>query len=92
LVLELKENIAKVGADLKERLVRSLKSTWTSINSFAQAHRGGPVNTEVEIDEQVTKAIQEAQQQQLDTSTDMECKSLTDNNNNNWVWRSYLSS
>ncbi|RWS26786.1 phospholipase DDHD2-like protein [Leptotrombidium deliense] len=37
--LELKENIFKVGSDIKQKVVESLKSTWNSISDFARAHQ-----------------------------------------------------
>uniref|UniRef100_A0A1I8ID78 DDHD domain-containing protein n=1 Tax=Macrostomum lignano TaxID=282301 RepID=A0A1I8ID78_9PLAT len=37
--LELRDGLARVGADLKARLVDSLRSTWASLQGFAQAHR-----------------------------------------------------
>jgi hypothetical protein len=28
-----------MGSDLKQRIIESVKATWNSINSFAQAHK-----------------------------------------------------
>ena len=49
-VLELKENLARMGSDLKQRIVDSVKYTWKAVNDFAQAHRTTPVKVEEEVD------------------------------------------
>ncbi|VDL20598.1 unnamed protein product [Hymenolepis diminuta] len=36
--LELKDNIARVGADITSKFYQSLKSTWRSLQEFASAH------------------------------------------------------
>ncbi|XP_013407537.1 phospholipase DDHD2 [Lingula anatina] len=49
--LELKESLSRYGADLKQKIVQSLKGTWNMINDFARAHRSTPeeiVNSEVD--------------------------------------------
>jgi hypothetical protein len=51
LLPELKESLARVGADLKQKLIDSVKYTWNSINEFARAHRSTAQEVESEIDE-----------------------------------------
>ncbi|VDN13278.1 unnamed protein product [Dibothriocephalus latus] len=36
--LELKDNLARVGADIKSRVYESLRSTWRTLQEFASAH------------------------------------------------------
>ncbi|XP_052266093.1 phospholipase DDHD2-like isoform X2 [Dreissena polymorpha] len=36
--LELKESLARMGTDIKQKIIDSLKSTWMSLNNFARAH------------------------------------------------------
>lgn len=38
--LELRENLSRIGANLKQRFVESVKETWATINDFARAHTG----------------------------------------------------
>ena len=39
-MLELRENLSRIGANLKQRFVESVKETWATINDFARAHTG----------------------------------------------------
>lgn len=39
LLSELKESLSRVGSDLKQKVIESVKSTWRTINDFALAHR-----------------------------------------------------
>uniref|UniRef100_A0A5K3EY82 DDHD domain-containing protein n=1 Tax=Mesocestoides corti TaxID=53468 RepID=A0A5K3EY82_MESCO len=43
--LELKDNIARVSADITSRVYQSLRSTWRTLQEFASAHTA-PVETE----------------------------------------------
>lgn len=36
--LELRENLTRLGANLKQSLIESARKTWESINEFARAH------------------------------------------------------
>jgi hypothetical protein len=38
-----------MGSDLKQRIVESVKATWRSIHSFAQAHKTSPVSQDEDI-------------------------------------------
>lgn len=45
-VLELKETMARVGADLKQRVVDSMKSTWNSLYQLALFNKQSTSSTE----------------------------------------------
>ncbi|VDM25532.1 unnamed protein product [Hydatigera taeniaeformis] len=50
--LELKDNIARVGADISARVYQSLRSTWRTLQEFAAAHTiSGATKNEGEEDE-----------------------------------------
>ncbi|XP_067928584.1 phospholipase DDHD2-like [Watersipora subatra] len=74
--LELKENIVKVGADIKDRVMRSIKSTWTTINDFARAHTSGGTDNQPSTEEQTSqefdKAIESVVEDKLDTQSELE--------------------
>ncbi|VDN99670.1 unnamed protein product [Rodentolepis nana] len=48
--LELKDNIARVGADITSKLYQSLKSTWRSLQEFASAHTSSGASKSQEDD------------------------------------------
>ncbi|XP_053407052.1 phospholipase DDHD2-like isoform X2 [Mercenaria mercenaria] len=56
--LELKESLARMGTDIKQKIVDSLKSTWTSINNFARAHQ-----SDVSLEEQVASEMSQISRQ-----------------------------
>lgn len=57
--------------------MRSLKSTWATINDFAKAHRSTASATEEELSHHVDDMIQSAvQDEKADLSADMECMYL----------------
>ena len=58
-----------MGADLKQRIVESVRSTWASINSFAQAHRGG----EATVEETVDSALQQLSEEEERAETECMC-------------------
>jgi len=37
-----------MGADIKQKILDSFKSTWTSINNFARAHQSETLEQQVE--------------------------------------------
>ena len=39
-MIELKENISKMGANIKRNLINSVQNTITAIQDFARAHTG----------------------------------------------------
>ncbi|XP_046327437.2 phospholipase DDHD2-like isoform X2 [Haliotis rufescens] len=63
--LELRESLTRVGNDLKNKLMDSLRSTWNSIHDFAMAHRAAatPESLQQEMDKEMTSVIQQLQQQ-----------------------------
>nr|CAD7400533.1 unnamed protein product [Timema cristinae] len=48
--LELKETMARVGADLKQRVIESVKSTWNTVYQLAMFHRTEDQALEQEVD------------------------------------------
>jgi hypothetical protein len=50
IVLELKETMARVGADLKQRLMESVRSTWNTVYQLAMFHRSDDQALEQEVD------------------------------------------
>ncbi|KAL5112628.1 Phospholipase DDHD2 [Taenia crassiceps] len=57
--LELKDNIARVGADITARVYQSLRSTWRTLQEFAAAHTasGATKNAQEEAEEEESEAI-----------------------------------
>ena len=53
---ELRESLTRVGADIKQKIIESLKSTWNSINEFARAHTTSQA-LEQEVDKEVDDVI-----------------------------------
>ena len=43
---ELKENMSRIGANLKHGIIEAVNRTWSSINEFARAHRSYDENNE----------------------------------------------
>lgn len=63
--LELKETMARVGADLKQKLLDSVRSTWNTVYQLAMFHRADGQALEQEVD----KVLEEQLQQQDTDST-----------------------
>lgn len=55
--LELKESLSRMGSDLKQRFLDSLRYTWNSLNEFARAHRSSPAQVEAEVDRVLQEEI-----------------------------------
>ncbi|KAF7993119.1 hypothetical protein HCN44_005900 [Aphidius gifuensis] len=55
--LELKETMARVGADLKQKLLDSVKSTWNSVYQLAMFHRSDNQTLENEINKVVEEEM-----------------------------------
>ena len=50
--VELRENLTKLGANLRQSLIESARKTWESINEFARAHSNqGPDEQDVAVEE-----------------------------------------
>ncbi|XP_063981008.1 phospholipase DDHD2 isoform X2 [Diachasmimorpha longicaudata] len=58
--LELKETMARVGADLKQKLLDSVRSTWNSVYQLAMFHRQDNHVLEQEIDKVVEEQLQKS--------------------------------
>ncbi|XP_068081170.1 phospholipase DDHD2 isoform X2 [Anabrus simplex] len=72
--LELKETMARVGADLKQKLLDSVRSTWNTVYQLAMFHRADGQALEQEVDkvleeqlkQQETESNQSAEEPDLD--------------------------
>ncbi|GLV42976.1 Phosphatidic Acid Phospholipase A1 [Carabus blaptoides fortunei] len=77
--LELKETMARVGADLKQRLMDSMKSTWNSVYQLAMFHRPDSTSLEAQVDQVIEERINEEECERMsadligeeDTETDL---------------------
>ncbi|XP_055323400.1 uncharacterized protein LOC129578613 isoform X2 [Sitodiplosis mosellana] len=56
--LELRETVARVGADIKQKILQTLKSTIDTVYSYTTLHKGGPNDTKA-ITQEVNKVIDE---------------------------------
>lgn len=55
IVSELKETMARVGADLKQRLMESVRNTWNTVYQLAMFHRSDDQALEQEVDKVIHK-------------------------------------
>eukprot|EP00794_Sanderia_malayensis_P004232 gene4232-4795_t len=63
---ELRENLTRVGENLKQSFIEAVRSTWTTINNFARSHRNDP---RLGIGEEETEtAVIQPMQSELDNS------------------------
>ncbi|KAJ8248415.1 hypothetical protein GJAV_G00241790 [Gymnothorax javanicus] len=60
--LELKESLTRMGSDLKQGFISSLKSAWQTLNDFARAHTSSP-QLQAEL-EKVANQIKEEEEKQ----------------------------
>ncbi|XP_077498226.1 phosphatidic Acid Phospholipase A1 isoform X2 [Amblyomma americanum] len=74
--LELKESLSRMGSDLKQRFMDSLRYTWNSLNEFARAHRSSPVQVEAEVDrvlqEEISRQADAAELESTVTASDLQ--------------------
>lgn len=74
--LELKESLSRMGSDLKQRLVDSLRYTWNSIHDFARAHRFSPSQVEAEMDlvvqEEIKRQAESTETESTVTASDLQ--------------------
>lgn len=74
--LELKESLSRMGSDLKQRFLDSLRYTWNSLNEFARAHRPTPAQVEAEVDrvlqEQFTRQDDSVETESTVTVSDLQ--------------------
>nr|XP_045011580.1 SEC23-interacting protein isoform X2 [Jaculus jaculus] len=61
--LELKDSLSRMGSDLKQGFISSLKSAWQTLNEFARAHTSSPQLQE-EL-EKVANQIKEEEEKQV---------------------------
>ncbi|KAG9341043.1 hypothetical protein JZ751_019797 [Albula glossodonta] len=62
--LELKESLTRMGSDLKQGFISSLKTAWQTLNDFARAHTSSP-QLQAEL-EKVANQIKEEEEKQDD--------------------------
>lgn len=75
LLLELRDSLSRVGSDLKQKVIESVKSTWRTINDFALAHRTSQTMAAPEnISEKEEEGTQSDAVKDFDDSI---CKGLT---------------
>lgn len=55
--IELRENLTRLGANLKQSLIESARKTWESINEFARAHSTQGPDEQDGVVEEATEAI-----------------------------------
>lgn len=55
--LELRENLTRLGTNLKQSLIESARKTWESINEFARAHSTQGPDEQDAVVEEATEAI-----------------------------------
>ncbi|XP_052099369.1 phospholipase DDHD2-like isoform X2 [Mytilus californianus] len=67
--LELKESLTRVGADIKHKIMESLKSTWNSINEFAKAHKSSQLSLEEQVDSQMSSVMHDLDDDKSDTAS-----------------------
>ncbi|MBN3324358.1 S23IP protein, partial [Atractosteus spatula] len=67
--LELKESLTRMGSDLKQGFISSLKSAWQTLNEFARAHTSSP-QLQAEL-EKVANQIKEEEEKQVDEEIKM---------------------
>lgn len=74
--LELKESLSRMGSDLKQRFLDSLRYTWNSLNEFARAHRSSPAQVEAEVDrvlqEEIIRQADAAEVESTVTTSDLQ--------------------
>ncbi|NWI08651.1 S23IP protein, partial [Crypturellus soui] len=70
--LELKDSLSRMGSDLKQGFISSLKSAWQTLNEFARAHTS---STQLQAElEKVAHQIKEEEEKQV-----VEAEKITEN-------------
>ncbi|NXU79812.1 S23IP protein, partial [Oreotrochilus melanogaster] len=70
--LELKDSLSRMGSDLKQGFISSLKSAWQTLNEFARAHTS---STQLQAElEKVANQIKEEEEKQV-----VEVEKITEN-------------
>lgn len=61
--LELRDSLSRMGSDLKQGFISSLKSAWQTLNEFARAHTS---STQLQAElEKVANQIKEEEEKQV---------------------------
>ena len=61
---ELRENLTRVGSNLKQGFIEAVRSTWETINHFARSHRGdAKLDIGDEVEETETAVVKPLQSQ-----------------------------
>ena len=62
--------MARVGADLKQKLVDSMKGTWNTLYQLAMFHKSEPPPPQIALEHEVDRVLEEhlkkSEEQQLD--------------------------
>ncbi|KAG5880945.1 hypothetical protein JTB14_010376 [Gonioctena quinquepunctata] len=77
--LELKDTMARVGADLKQKVIDSVKSTWNSLNQFGIFHRADQRSLEEEVQVAIMEQLEnkvEAEEEPVPEETNCPLGSL----------------
>lgn len=67
--VELKETMARVGADLKQKLLDSVRSTWNSVYQLAMFHKQDNQTLEQEIEKVVEEQMNNPPTDPLQSAT-----------------------
>lgn len=70
--LELKETMERVGADLKQRVVDSMKSTWNSLYQLSLFSKQSTSNIEAEVQKAITVELEKEQSSQVEIDEPIE--------------------
>ena len=68
---ELRENLTRVGANLKQGFIEAVRSTWATINQFARSHRSEEA-LETDGDSTETAVVKPMQNNQGETEENLE--------------------
>jgi hypothetical protein len=87
--VELKETMVRVGADLKQRVVDSMKSTWNSFYQLAMFHRQDQASLEEEVDKALQEQLRSHEEAELEEpeqqQTDLPLGQLNNNRRIDYV-------
>ncbi|XP_044296031.1 SEC23-interacting protein isoform X1 [Varanus komodoensis] len=73
--LELKDSLSRMGSDLKQGFISSLKSAWQTLNEFARAHTS---STQLQAElEKVAHQIKEEEEKEAEAEKNVESPDLS---------------
>ena len=61
---ELRENLARMGTDIKQKIIDSVKSTWQTLNKFAYSHTNNEEMTTEQVDDILMSQMSKEQDQE----------------------------